>query len=653
MLNKVAAIYNRFGEATSGSAFSSAAITLAPLAFIFLGLDLDDGSMSLFRSTCAVLTLIFTVFIGLFWDRHPSLGKYLALADALACVGAAGRYLFSDPFSALTVFVAVSVLVNAVVHYQGDDKTQTKYSKQEGIESIGGAVGGFAGLFFITWFLCGLDNQLGLSLCACGGLICQLIFYKWSLKLKSRLPKTIVLICFFSICLSFIAQGTWLTVTCLALTIFLDVFFVNSYGNLKLREDFGVDFFLNRPARFLLLTFVLLCTVGSVLLYLPISSDSSLNYIDAAFMAVSASCVTGLTCLDLEHDFTVYGKVFLAILVQLGGLGMMGTASLAMHAMGRRLSLRHERLLASLSETESGPNLMRSLYIIVIYVFVLESIGASVMTICLMGRGMPFSEAFGKAAFMAISAFCNAGMTPESGNLVNYVHTPGILYTVAILVICGGMSPLTFWALPLWFRRRHISLASFLALATTALLLLLGTVAYLTLEWNGIFAQLAPFDKLHNAFFLSAVGRTAGFNAVDVSTLSPLSTLMTLVFMLIGGCPGGTAGGMKTVTVAIMFLSFWSDLNQEKEVVCRRRLVPHYVVRRTITILVAFMLTLTAALILLFMTQTIAPMLLLFEAVSALGTVGLSLGATSQLDEADDKSVKHEVGYPQEHIPLT
>ncbi|MGN0013427.1 MAG: TrkH family potassium uptake protein [Candidatus Bruticola sp.] len=677
MLNKVAAIYNRFGEATSGSAFSSAAITLAPLAFIFLGLDLDDGSMSLFRSTCAVLTLIFTVFIGLFWDRHPSLGKYLALADALACVGAAGRYLFSDPFSALTVFVAVSVLVNAVVHYQGDDKTQTKYSKQEGIESIGGAVGGFAGLFFITWFLCGLDNQLGLSLCACGGLICQLIFYKWSLKLKSRLPKTIVLICFFSICLSFIAQGTWLTVTCLALTIFLDVFFVNSYGNLKLREDFGVDFFLNRPARFLLLTFVLLCTVGSVLLYLPISSDSSLNYIDAAFMAVSASCVTGLTCLDLEHDFTVYGKVFLAILVQLGGLGMMGTASLAMHAMGRRLSLRHERLLASLSETESGPNLMRSLYIIVIYVFVLESIGASVMTICLMGRGMPFSEAFGKAAFMAISAFCNAGMTPESGNLVNYVHTPGILYTVAILVICGGMSPLTFWALPLWFRRRHISLASFLALATTALLLLLGTVAYLTLEWNGIFAQLAPFDKLHNAFFLSAVGRTAGFNAVDVSTLSPLSTLMTLVFMLIGGCPGGTAGGMKTVTVAIMFLSFWSDLNQEKEVVCRRRLVPHYVVRRTITILVAFMLTLTAALILLFMTQTIAPKLLLFEAVSALGTVGLSLGATSQLDEigkiivmftmfcgrigpisifavmADYKSVKHEVGYPQEHIPLT
>ena len=152
---------------------------------------------------------------------------------------------------------------------------------------------------------------------------------------------------------------------------------------------------------------------------------------------------------------------------------------------------------------------------------------------------------------------------------------------------------------------------------------------------------------------------------------------MTLVFMLIGGCPGGTAGGMKTVTGAIMVLAFWTDLNQEKEVVCRRRLVPHDVVRRTITILVAFMLTLTAALILLFMTQTIAPKLLLFEAVSALGTVGLSLGATCQLDEigkiiimftmfcgrigpisifavmADDKSVKHEVGYPQEHIPLT
>ncbi|MGM9999455.1 MAG: TrkH family potassium uptake protein [Candidatus Bruticola sp.] len=679
MIKTFADLYDRLREAASGwSAFSSAAIVLSPLAFIFLGLDLEEGgTISAFRGLCSGLALIFTVSIGLFWDKHPKLGKFLAVLDALACIGAAGKYIFSDPFSALTIFAAVSVLINAVIHYRGQtDEPFKRRHHHIDLEAVNGAAGGFAVLFFITWLLCGLNNQLGLSLCACGGLICQLIFYKWSRLTASRIPQIAVLFCFFLICFSFAVPGTWLTIISIFFSIFIDMFIASSYGELKLREDLGIDFFINRPARFLLLTFVLLCTVGSIFLYLPISSGGNLEFIDAAFMAVSASCVTGLTCIDIGQ-FTVYGKIFLVILVQLGGLGMMGTASLAMHAMGRRLSLRHERLLASLSESESGPNLIRSLYVIGIYVFILELLGGIIMTCALINQGTDWQIAVGRACFMAVTSFCNAGMTPDSSNLVTYAQTPVMLYTVAFLVILGSMSPLTFLAVPIWFKRRHISLANFLALTATALLLSFGTLAYLLLEWNGVFAHLNPIDKWHNAFFLSAVGRTAGFNSVDVSGFTPLSVIISLVFMLIGGCPGGTAGGMKTVTVAIMLWAFWTDLNQEKEVVCRRRLIPHQTVRRTITIFVAFMLTLACSTILLFMTQNIAPKLLIFEAVSALGTVGMSLGATSHLDEigksiiiftmfcgrigpisifavmADDKPVKHEVGYPQENIPLT
>ncbi|MGM9992956.1 MAG: TrkH family potassium uptake protein [Candidatus Bruticola sp.] len=679
MIKRLADLYDRLREAASGwSAFSSAAIVLSPLAFIFFGLDLEEGgTIPAFRGLCSSLALIFTVSIGLFWDKHPKIGKFLAIGDTFACIGAAGKYIFNDPFSALTIFAAVSVLINAVIHYKGHTGGYAAPKHQAiDLEAVNGAVGGFVSLFFITWLLCGFSNRLGLSLCACGGLICQLIFYKWSRITASKIPQTAVLFCFFLICFSFSASGTWLTVISIFFSIFVDIFIASSYGDLKLREDLGIDFFINRPARFLLFTFVLLCTVGSILLYLPISSHNSLEFIDAAFIAVSASCVTGLTCIDIDQ-FTVYGKIFIVMLVQLGGLGMMGTASLAMHAMGRRLSLRHERLLASLSESESGPNLIRSLYIIGIYVFILELLGGLIMTWALINQGMAWKSAVGRAFFMAVTAFCNAGMTYDSFNMVTYAQTPVMLYTVAFLVILGSMSPLTFLAVPLWFKRRHISLVSFLALSATMLLLSLGTVLYLLLEWNGVFAHLNLPDKFHNAFFLSAVGRTAGFNSVDVSGLAPLSVIISLVFMLIGGCPGGTAGGMKTVTIAIMLLAFWSDLNQEKEVVCRRRLIPHHTVRRTVTIFVAFMLTLACSTILLLLTQNIAPKLLIFEAVSALGTVGMSLGATPNLDEigkdiiiftmfcgrigpismfavmADNNPVKHEVGYPQENIPLT
>ncbi len=681
-----AGIFGKPSRDRRPSAFSSSAIVLSPMSFIFLGLDLANGTLSFFRLLCGFCTLVFTLLIGVFWNKNVKFGKICALGDALACIGAAGPYLFNDPAASLTVITAVILLVNAVLHYDtvgeaGRNRFSggRQYHDRE-LEHIAGAVWGFVGLFLVTWFVCGLDNDLGVSLCAFGGLFCQAVFYRWSiLEVRSMIPRICILACFIALCLSLIPSGTWLTIIAISFTIFVDLFYVNSYGNVTVREEFSVDFFLNRPARILIFTFVILCTIGSVLLYLPFAgTGKEISFIDAAFMAVSSSCVTGLTVLDVDSDFSHYGKAVILVLIQLGGLGVMSTASLAMQAMGQRLSLRHEKILADSIDADSSPDLMRSFYLIIAYIFVTEAIGAVVFILFFfIAEGYPFIVAFDKGLFLAVSAFCNAGMVPLPGNLEAYTHTPLVLYMVAALVLMGGMSPVTFLAIPMLLRRRHVSLSSYLALATGAIIITIGTVSYLALEWNGLFANLDLFDKINNAFFFAAASRTAGFNSMDVGGMGGLTSIVASVLMIIGGSPGGMAGGIKTAAVAIIFLVFWSEVFQKREVVCHRRTVPAEAVRRAVTIVVAFGLILTITIAALLSTQNLPVKILIFEAFSALGTVGWSLGATSQLNEIGKiivmlamfcgrigpitifstmtayKPVQREVHYPQERISLT
>ena len=237
-----------------------------------------------------------------------------------------------------------------------------------------------------------------------------------------------------------------------------------------------------------------------------------------------------------------------------------------------------------------------------------------------------------RCVFTAISAFCNAGFALQSDSLIPYQNAPLILHTVAALIVLGGIAPATSLLIPRWLRRRPVPPAAHIALVTTAVLLVFGTISILAFEWSGMLSGLSVADKLHNAWFQSVTLRTAGFNSVNIAhALSPTFVVM-LSFMFIGGSPGGTAGGVKTTTIGLLALTFWATVTGRNEVIIRHRRVPYPTLYRAVTIVISGVVVWFVVILMLEVTQQISARDIIFEATSALGTVGLSTGATGQLD---------------------
>lgn len=391
--------------------------------------------------------------------------------------------------------------------------------------------------------------------------------------------------------------------------------------------------FLNHPARVLISTFFGLCLFGTLLLQLPWSSSGkSISVIDAAFTSVSAVCVTGLTVLDTAVDFSPLGQGFILLLIQLGGLGIMTITTVALHALGKRLSLRQERLLTTLTET-SHQELLYSLVTIVRVTIICELIGATLLTLAWHQTGENWHQSLWQGLFTSISAFCNAGFALKSSNLVFAQHSPLILHIVALLIILGGLAPSTTLLLPRWLRGKRIDLSARIALVTTVALLIIGTVTFLVFEWHHALEGLTWVDKLHNAWFQSVTLRTAGFNSIDINGVLSPTFMVMLLLMFIGGSPGGTAGGVKTTTVGILALTFWTTITGKESIVLQNRRIPQAIINRSITVTFAGGIVWLFVVLALVVTQSIPTHQLLFEATSALGTVGLSQGATSNLDE--------------------
>ncbi|MBF0229143.1 MAG: potassium transporter TrkH [Desulfamplus sp.] len=439
------------------------------------------------------------------------------------------------------------------------------------------------------------------------------------------------------------------------------------------------EMFLNHPARMMLTTFMVLCCFGTILLILPISASNnnlsisnsnsnlsnsisnnsiksltssnsndilsisasnklesfrkSINIIDAAFTSVSAVCVTGLVVLDTPKDFSVTGQAFILLLIQLGGLGIMSITTVGLHAMGRRLTLRQERLLTTITDTDHK-DLIDSLSLIIKFTFTVEGFGAIILTLLFYYQtGDTFSQALWSGLFTSISAFCNAGFALQSDNLIPYKEFPLILHTVAALIILGGIAPATTLLIPKWIKGQNIPVASYIALATTAILLISGTLFILVFDWNGVLSNLSILDKIHNAWFQSVTLRTAGFNSVDIAGVTAPTFLIMICLMFIGGSPGGTAGGIKTTTMGILVLTFWANITNNKSVVVLNRRIQSRVIYRAITIAASGALTWVVMVLMLEVTQQIPVSEIIFEVTSAMATVGLSTGATMKLDE--------------------
>lgn len=389
----------------------------------------------------------------------------------------------------------------------------------------------------------------------------------------------------------------------------------------------------DHPARLLIFTFAVLIAAGAVALSLPLcaAGGAAVPFIDATFTAVSATCVTGLTVVDTATAFSRAGQVVILLLVQLGGLGIMTFYTAALALLGRRLALKQEVAVASMLGDDSR-DFRSSLRQVFLVTFAFELLGAAVLTGVFHFDGAPLGAAAFRGVFTAISAFCNAGFTLATDSLVAYRGSPLVLHAVAALIIAGGLGPAVIVAVPSIARRRRVPLQTKVVVATTASLLALGTVLYAALEWGGSLAGLPFFDRLHNAWFQSAANRTAGFNSVDMTAMGPATVTTAIVMMFIGGSPGSTAGGMKTTTTALLIAAVRAALRGRPEVMLFKRTVPHLAVHKAAAIGALYSGAAIVAIVALQLTQRMEPMTAVFEAVSALGTVGLSIGGTAQLD---------------------
>jgi trk system potassium uptake protein TrkH len=381
--------------------------------------------------------------------------------------------------------------------------------------------------------------------------------------------------------------------------------------------------------------FIWFSLIGTLLLALPFRGVEAggIALIDAAFTAVSAVCVTGLTVLDTAKDFRLMDQVIILILIQVGGLGIMTLSSLALFLMGQRMSLAQETtLFGAIGQKKLKSEMRHTLARVLVFTLLVEAAGAFVLTLAFAKGGEAWGTAIWKGVFSAISAFCNAGFALESVNLVSWQQHPLVLHTLSFLVIIGGLSPAFVMAMPRLGREGPVPIQYKLVLIATVALLFGGTAILLALEWNASLKDLSFMDKLHNAWFQSVMTRTAGFNAVDFTNLSTPSTYVMMLLMFVGGSPGGTAGGIKTTTFMILIFTAANIIRGRLEVQMFGRHLKHTTVYRALTVTLLAMGLATVAFLLLIMSQSIDSEKLLFEVVSAIGTVGLSLGITSQLD---------------------
>ncbi|NOY92788.1 MAG: potassium transporter TrkH [Deltaproteobacteria bacterium] len=390
---------------------------------------------------------------------------------------------------------------------------------------------------------------------------------------------------------------------------------------------------VEHPARLLVSTFLGLGAGGALLLSLPAASTGSpVGLLDAAFTSVSATCVTGLIVVDTPHVFNGLGQFALLVLIQLGGLGIMTFSTAALALLGRRPSIRHEGAVSQLLGSESRQGLFSSVRRVLVVTFASELIGALALGFAFSRHGDAAPRALWRGLFTSVSAFCNAGFALQSDSLIPYQHDPFILNTVATLILLGGLGPLLVVAIPRVLKRKPTSAYVRLALAVTLLLVLVPTLLIAAFEWQRSLAHLGVVDKLENAFFQATTLRTAGFNSVDMGALSPATELLMEALMFIGGCPGSTAGGIKTTTAAMLVLSVVVALRGRTEVRIFGRRIAHASLYRAAAVATLAVSAIVLALMALLLTQPIALRGAIFEVFSAIGTVGLSRGATAELD---------------------
>ncbi len=433
-----------------------------------------------------------------------------------------------------------------------------------------------------------------------------------------------------------VLQSSWQVAALGAMALPLSALIIGRGGALMIDADerpWWVSL-VEHPARFLVGSFLGLCLLGGVALSFPVCSTrpDGAPLIDAMFTSFSSTCVTGLAVLDTPGDFNGLGQLLILILFQVGGLGIMTFSTAAMLLLGQRMSLRHEAAVVELIGSSGRSSLQGALRRMLTVTFVTEGLGALALTVLFLLNGDSFGAALWRGVFTSISAFCNAGFALHSDSLVGYQRDPAVLLVISIIIIVGAMGPGAVIAFPRWIQRRKVTAQASMALGVTSALLILPAIFIGAAEWENTLAGLGGLDRVMNAWFQSVTLRTAGFNSIDLAAVHPATLTLMYVLMFIGGSPGSTAGGVKTTTVMVLLLAVVAALRGRSVVTFGGWRIPHSTVYKAAAIATMGGLSVIVALMLLQLTQPIPLPSILFEAISALATVGLTIGATAELD---------------------
>lgn len=395
--------------------------------------------------------------------------------------------------------------------------------------------------------------------------------------------------------------------------------------------------------------FFLLILVGAFLLWLPICNvDGYIPFIDALFTATSAVCVTGLMTVVPATQFTIIGKIILLILIQIGGLGVIACTISFFIIIGKKITFRERVAIQETYNLDTLSGMVSMIIWIIKLTFIAELIGA----ICFSFQFIPdygLVKGVWYSIFHSISAFCNAGIDILGPNsFINYTTNPIVNLTTMGLIVSGGIGFIVWTDIgqnmklvkrgKLSFRKgvHHLQLHSKIVISMTFFLILSGTLFYMIVEWNNpdTFGMLEPAEKVMASFFQSITTRTAGFATVDQGGLREESAFFTCIFMFIGGSPAGTAGGVKTTTIFMLIMTCVATMRNRNETEVFGRKIPRENIKSGISIIIVAFIALLVGVIAFNIAENVDFLDGLYEICSALGTVGLSRGATGEIGAA-------------------
>lgn len=415
--------------------------------------------------------------------------------------------------------------------------------------------------------------------------------------------------------------------------------FKDGVKELKLHTRFSNLFDLSEwkltPYQILVLGFAGLILVGALFLMAPISSVTGerLSFVDALFTATSAVCVTGLIVVDTGTYFSLFGQLVIIFLIQAGGLGIMTMATLMALIMRRKIQLRERLIMQEALNHMTVSGVVRLTQYIIMATFLIEFIGGTILAIRwyfdLGAKGIYFGY------WHAISSFCNAGfdLFGNFSSLTHYVDDITVNLAVTTLIILGGIGFTVIF--DVWDNRQwhKFSLHTKLVLTTSSVLLFFGTVIIFLLELNNpeTLGELSWKGKILASYFQSVTPRTAGYNTIDIGKMQDATLFFTIILMFIGASPASTGGGVKTTTLGVMIAAIWALITGKNDAELFRRRINQNIIYKAFTVFFIAAALVIFVTMMMSISEKFSFLNILFEVVSAFGTVGLTTGITSSL----------------------